>query len=95
MGLALVPRVAAVAATLVALAACGTPGAESPAADPGCAPYTAYQGHRGSTVTVRCTPRASIGVSRWDGEVPIDALMHDADQAMYAVKTGGKGRVSF
>ncbi|WP_433076407.1 diguanylate cyclase domain-containing protein [Dactylosporangium sp. CA-052675] len=39
------------------------------------------------------TPRASIGVSLWDGEVPIDALMHDADQAMYAAKTGGKGRV--
>ncbi|GLK99721.1 hypothetical protein GCM10017581_014620 [Dactylosporangium matsuzakiense] len=39
------------------------------------------------------TPRASIGVSVWDGEVPIDALMHDADQAMYAAKTGGKGRV--
>ncbi|WP_432825375.1 diguanylate cyclase domain-containing protein [Dactylosporangium sp. CA-092794] len=39
------------------------------------------------------TPRASIGVSLWDGEIPIDALMHDADQAMYAAKTGGKGRV--
>ncbi|MFI5915261.1 diguanylate cyclase domain-containing protein [Dactylosporangium sp. NPDC051541] len=39
------------------------------------------------------TPRASIGVSVWDGETPIDALMHDADQAMYAAKTGGKGRV--
>ncbi|WP_344619094.1 diguanylate cyclase domain-containing protein [Dactylosporangium salmoneum] len=40
------------------------------------------------------TPRASIGVSLWDGEIPIDALMHDADQAMYAAKTGGKGRVA-
>ena len=39
------------------------------------------------------TPRASIGVSLWDGDVPIDALMHDADVAMYAAKTGGKGRV--
>ncbi|MGI5242895.1 diguanylate cyclase domain-containing protein [Dactylosporangium sp. CA-139066] len=39
------------------------------------------------------TPRASIGVSLWDGETPIDALMHDADQAMYAAKTSGKGRV--
>jgi GGDEF domain-containing protein len=41
----------------------------------------------------RLTPRASIGVSLWDGESPIDALMHDADVAMYAAKTGGKGRV--
>jgi GGDEF domain-containing protein len=39
------------------------------------------------------TPRASIGVTLWDGECPIDALMHDADVAMYAAKTGGKGRV--
>ncbi|MER7008730.1 diguanylate cyclase [Dactylosporangium sp. NPDC000555] len=39
------------------------------------------------------TPQASIGVSVWDGRIPIDALMHDADQAMYAAKTGGKGRV--
>ncbi|GAA2613213.1 hypothetical protein GCM10010399_50070 [Dactylosporangium fulvum] len=38
-------------------------------------------------------PRASVGVSLWDGEVSIDALMHDADVAMYAAKTGGKGRV--
>jgi diguanylate cyclase (GGDEF)-like protein len=44
---------------------------------------------RGSLIS----PQASIGVSVWDGEVPIDALMHDADQAMYAAKTGGKGRV--
>ncbi len=41
----------------------------------------------------RLTPRASVGVSLWDGECPIDALMHDADVAMYAAKTGGKGRV--
>jgi diguanylate cyclase (GGDEF)-like protein len=39
------------------------------------------------------TPQASIGVSLWDGEAPIDALMHDADQAMYAAKMSGKGRV--
>jgi diguanylate cyclase (GGDEF)-like protein len=44
---------------------------------------------RGSVIT----PRASVGVSLWDGEIPIDALMHDADRAMYAAKTGGKGRV--
>jgi diguanylate cyclase (GGDEF)-like protein len=40
------------------------------------------------------TPQASIGVTLWDGECPIDALMHDADVAMYAAKTGGKGRVA-
>ncbi|MEV4508176.1 diguanylate cyclase [Dactylosporangium sp. NPDC049525] len=45
--------------------------------------------HNGATLT----PRASIGVSLWDGEIPIDALMHDADVAMYKAKTGGKGRV--
>jgi diguanylate cyclase (GGDEF)-like protein len=39
------------------------------------------------------TPRASIGVTLWDGEVPIDALMHDADLAMYTAKTHGKGKV--
>lgn len=39
-------------------------------------------------------PRASIGVTLWDGDCPIDALMHDADVAMYAAKTGGKGRVA-
>jgi diguanylate cyclase (GGDEF)-like protein len=39
-------------------------------------------------------PRASIGVTLWDGECPIDALMHDADVALYAAKTGGKGRVA-
>jgi diguanylate cyclase (GGDEF)-like protein len=39
------------------------------------------------------TPRASVGVTLWDGECPIDALMHDADVALYAAKTGGKGRV--
>jgi diguanylate cyclase (GGDEF)-like protein len=39
-------------------------------------------------------PRASIGVSVWDGACPIDALMHGADVAMYAAKTGGKGRVA-
>jgi diguanylate cyclase (GGDEF)-like protein len=46
--------------------------------------------YRGSVIT----PHASIGVTLWDGEAPIDALMHDADQAMYAAKTGGKGRVA-
>jgi diguanylate cyclase (GGDEF)-like protein len=40
------------------------------------------------------TPRASIGVSLWDGRIPIDALMHDADVAMYEAKTGGKDRVA-
>jgi diguanylate cyclase (GGDEF)-like protein len=39
------------------------------------------------------TPQASIGVTLWNGECPVDALMHDADVAMYAAKTTGKGRV--
>jgi len=38
------------------------------------------------------TPRASIGVATWHGH-DIDALMHDADLAMYAAKTAGKGKV--
>jgi diguanylate cyclase (GGDEF)-like protein len=42
--------------------------------------------HNGATLT----PRASVGVSLWDGEVPIDALMHDADVAMYTAKTTRK-----
>ncbi|MET7423471.1 GGDEF domain-containing protein [Dactylosporangium sp. NPDC005555] len=39
-------------------------------------------------------PRASIGVACWSGHAEIDALLHDADTAMYAAKTAGKGRVA-
>ncbi|GGQ85502.1 diguanylate cyclase domain-containing protein [Couchioplanes azureus] len=38
-------------------------------------------------------PRASIGVARWQGQTGVDALLHDADVAMYAAKTAGKGQV--
>jgi diguanylate cyclase (GGDEF)-like protein len=37
-------------------------------------------------------PRASIGVAAWHGHT-VDALMHEADLAMYAAKTAGKGKV--
>jgi diguanylate cyclase (GGDEF)-like protein len=42
---------------------------------------------------VTLTPRASVGVTLWDGASPIDVLIHNADVAMYAAKNGGKGRV--
>ncbi|OJF13001.1 diguanylate cyclase domain-containing protein [Couchioplanes caeruleus] len=38
-------------------------------------------------------PRASVGVARWQGHTGVDALLHDADVAMYAAKTAGKGQV--
>lgn len=43
------------------------------------------------------TPRASIGGAGWAGHAghaEIDELRHDADTAMYAAKTAGKGRVA-
>jgi diguanylate cyclase (GGDEF)-like protein len=40
------------------------------------------------------SPRASIGVATWDGHTSIDALLHDADTAMYAAKNAGKGCVA-
>ncbi|MGI5186018.1 diguanylate cyclase domain-containing protein [Dactylosporangium sp. CA-152071] len=39
-------------------------------------------------------PQASIGVAGWRGHAGIDELLHDADAAMYAAKTAGKGRVA-
>jgi diguanylate cyclase (GGDEF)-like protein len=36
---------------------------------------------------------ASIGVSIWNGRTPVDALLQDADEAMYAAKAGGKSCV--
>ncbi|MEV4636895.1 GGDEF domain-containing protein [Actinoplanes sp. NPDC049548] len=42
-------------------------------------------------VTVR--PRASVGVALWNGHAEIDALIHDADVAMYAAKAHGKHNV--
>jgi diguanylate cyclase (GGDEF)-like protein len=41
------------------------------------------------------TPAGSIGVAVWNGHPDIDALLHEADTAMYAAKTAGKGRVGF
>jgi diguanylate cyclase (GGDEF)-like protein len=37
-------------------------------------------------------PRASVGVTGWDGELEIDALIHVADVAMYEAKQRGKGK---
>ncbi|MEV0564071.1 GGDEF domain-containing protein [Dactylosporangium sp. NPDC050588] len=39
-------------------------------------------------------PQASIGVAGRRGHAGIDELLHDADVAMYAAKTAGKGRVT-
>ncbi len=43
---------------------------------------------------VELVPRASVGVACWHGQAGIDELLHDADTAMYAAKTAGKGRVA-
>jgi diguanylate cyclase (GGDEF)-like protein len=43
---------------------------------------------------VELTPRGSIGVAVWRDHADIDALMHDADTAMYSAKTAGKSRVA-
>jgi len=42
---------------------------------------------------VELRPRASIGVALWNGHTDIDALIHDADVAMYAAKAQGKHNV--
>lgn len=39
-------------------------------------------------------PRASIGVAMWRGDIDVDRLMQNADLAMYAAKTSGKGKVT-
>lgn len=44
----------------------------------------------------RATPlgqSCSIGVTRWDGTEPVAALLHRADQTMYAAKHAGRDRV--
>jgi diguanylate cyclase (GGDEF)-like protein len=43
---------------------------------------------------VELTPAGSLGVAVWRDHADIDALLHDADTAMYAAKTAGKGRVA-
>jgi diguanylate cyclase (GGDEF)-like protein len=43
--------------------------------------------------SVELRPQASVGVTMWDGRTPPDRLLHEADVAMYAAKTSGKGRV--
>jgi diguanylate cyclase (GGDEF)-like protein len=40
------------------------------------------------------SPRASLGVAIWEGHASVDALLHDADTAMYAAKNAGKGCVA-
>ncbi|MEV8508574.1 diguanylate cyclase [Actinoplanes sp. NPDC051475] len=42
---------------------------------------------------VELRPRASIGVALWNGHTDIDALIRDADVAMYAAKAQGKNTV--
>jgi diguanylate cyclase (GGDEF)-like protein len=39
-------------------------------------------------------PRASIGVAMWRGDLDVEQLMQNADLAMYAAKTSGKGKVT-
>ncbi|GIE33358.1 hypothetical protein Ait01nite_064030 [Actinoplanes italicus] len=43
---------------------------------------------------VELIPRGSIGVAVWEDHADADALMHDADTAMYSAKTAGKSRVA-
>jgi diguanylate cyclase (GGDEF)-like protein len=43
---------------------------------------------------VELIPAGSLGVAVWRDHADIDALLHDADTAMYAAKTAGKGRVA-
>jgi len=43
---------------------------------------------------VDVTPACSIGVAVWHGHPDNDALLRDADTAMYEAKTSGKGRVA-
>ncbi|GAA2383751.1 ABC transporter substrate-binding protein [Dactylosporangium salmoneum] len=57
MVFAAVPRIATLAATVALLGACAGSNADGPAADAGCAGFAAYQGHRGTTVTVRSSIR--------------------------------------
>ena len=40
--------------------------------------------------TVAVTPRASIGITMWQGQAQVDELLHAADLAMYAVKPSRK-----
>ncbi|MFI5915262.1 ABC transporter substrate-binding protein [Dactylosporangium sp. NPDC051541] len=64
-----VQRAAVAAATLALLAGCAGPGSGGPAADPACAPYAAYRGHEGTTITVRSSIRdveADKLVQAWD-----------------------------
>jgi diguanylate cyclase (GGDEF)-like protein len=42
---------------------------------------------------VELHPGASIGVTIWQGQSDVDTLLQEADVAMYAAKTSGKGRV--
>jgi diguanylate cyclase (GGDEF)-like protein len=43
---------------------------------------------------VDLVPAGSVGVAVWRDHPDIDALLHDADTAMYAAKSAGKGRVA-
>jgi diguanylate cyclase (GGDEF)-like protein len=40
-------------------------------------------------------PQASVGVAVWSGQPDVDALLRDADAAMYTAKGAGKGRVAY
>ena len=44
---------------------------------------------------VEVVPGGSIGLAVWRDHADIDALLHDADTAMYAAKAAGKGRVGY
>ncbi|MEV6924964.1 extracellular solute-binding protein [Dactylosporangium sp. NPDC051485] len=57
MVFAAVPRIAALATAAALLGACAGSDTGGPAADAGCAGFAAYQGHRGTTVTVRSSIR--------------------------------------
>jgi diguanylate cyclase (GGDEF)-like protein len=42
---------------------------------------------------VELHPGASVGVTTWQGQSDVDTLLQEADAAMYAAKTSGKGQV--
>jgi diguanylate cyclase (GGDEF)-like protein len=60
---------------------------------PGSAAMTAEQVARRIVGAVPFNQTCSIGIATWDGEEPAYELVHRADQAMYAAKAGGGGRI--
>jgi diguanylate cyclase (GGDEF)-like protein len=60
---------------------------------PGSPAETAEQVARRILGAVPFNQTCSIGIATWDGEEPAYELVHRADQAMYAAKAAGGGRI--